>query len=346
MAANTESMRKEVNATLNRLEKKDPGLKQLLQDAYGYAVFPSVGKAAVVIGGAYGKGMVFEKGKPIGYATLGQTTIGVQIGGDTFSEVVVFESKETLDRFKKGKFSFAANASAVLVKAGASATANFEKGAAAFAYSSGGMLLEAAIGGQKFKFKPLGEEEQESEGQKSGQRQKESGGGKAKSKSRSGGGNEGEEEQDAGDEGDEQEQGAGGPGLFGKAMDLAKEYPVATALIGVGVVGAAAVIAARAMGVKSPWSASGEQGSDSGESEGDEAYDDEGDEDEDESGSHRNGKVGARRQDDEDEDEGDDEDEDTDARAESDEDDDDAGGEEEEEDEAPRQHRSGGSRRW
>src|SRR3954467_5688741 len=146
MANDMNSMRKEVNATLKRLEKKDPGLKQMLQDAHGYAVFPSVGKAAVVIGGAYGKGMVFEQGKPIGYGTIGQTTIGVQLGGDTFSEIVVFESKETLDRFKKGKFAFSANASAVLVKAGASATANFEKGAAAFAYSSGGVLLEAALG--------------------------------------------------------------------------------------------------------------------------------------------------------------------------------------------------------
>src|SRR3954467_6870522 len=121
MANDMNSMRKEVNATLKRLEKKDPGLKQMLQDAHGYAVFPSVGKAAVVVGGAYGKGMVFEQGKPIGYATLGQTTIGVQLGGDTFSEVLVFQSKDALDRLKGGKMAFAANASAVLVKAGAAA---------------------------------------------------------------------------------------------------------------------------------------------------------------------------------------------------------------------------------
>src|SRR3954471_7506434 len=143
---------KDVAATLKRLEAKDPGLKNLLKKGYGYAVCPSVGKAAVVIGGAYGRGAVYEQGKLVGFATIGQTTIGVQIGGDTFSEVVVFESKESLDRFKKGRMAFAANASAVLVKAGAAGTANFEKGVAVFAYASGGMLLEAAIGGQKFKF--------------------------------------------------------------------------------------------------------------------------------------------------------------------------------------------------
>src|SRR5436309_2104135 len=80
---------KQVAATLKRLQTRDPGLKQLLRDAFGYAVFPSVGKAALVIGGAYGRGQVFQRGKLVGYATIGQTTIGVQIGGDTFSEIIL-----------------------------------------------------------------------------------------------------------------------------------------------------------------------------------------------------------------------------------------------------------------
>ena len=86
-------------------------------------MFPSDGKAAVVIGGAYGRGGVYEQGKFVGFATIGQTTIGVQVGGDTFSEIIVFQSKESFDRFKKGRMAFAASASAVLVKAGAAATA-------------------------------------------------------------------------------------------------------------------------------------------------------------------------------------------------------------------------------
>src|SRR5947209_18099627 len=115
----TKTLRDEVAATLRRLESKDPGLKQLLEDAYGYAVFPTVGKASLVVGGSYGKGAVFEKGKMAGYATISQMTLGVQLGGDTFTEVLVFESKQAMDRFKQGKVAFAANASAVLVKAGA-----------------------------------------------------------------------------------------------------------------------------------------------------------------------------------------------------------------------------------
>src|SRR5688572_22644760 len=100
------TLEEEVQATLKRLEAKDPGLKQFLKKAYGYAVFPSVGKAALVVGGAYGRGLVFERGKMIGHATISQLTLGVQLGGDTFTEILVFESREALDRFKKGRMAF------------------------------------------------------------------------------------------------------------------------------------------------------------------------------------------------------------------------------------------------
>jgi lipid-binding SYLF domain-containing protein len=220
------SLQKEVRSTLKRLEQKDPGLKRFLEDAYGYAVFPNVGKAALVIGGAYGKGLVFKKGEPIGHATIAQTTIGVQVGGDTFSQIIAFESKESLERFKQGKLAFAANASAVLVKAGAAATADYEKGVSVFAYATGGMLLEAAIGGQKFKFKPL-DGRQPSGGKDSGRSQTKS---------------NRQQEQDG-------EQGQEGKGLLGRAMQgvggttskmtgLVKQHPVAT-LLGAGLIGLA-----------------------------------------------------------------------------------------------------------
>src|SRR5881409_1208705 len=110
------TIHEDVQAALKRLNAKDPGLKQFLKKAHGYAVFPKVGKAALVIGGAYGRGEVFEQGKRIGFATIGQTTIGLEIGGDTFSQLVVFENKEALERFKRGRLAFTASASAVLVK--------------------------------------------------------------------------------------------------------------------------------------------------------------------------------------------------------------------------------------
>jgi hypothetical protein len=179
------TLEREVSAAIRRLEQEDPGIRQLLDDSHAYAIFPSVGKAALVVGGAYGHGLVFEKGKPIGHATIAQTTIGVQIGGDTFTEVVAFDSKESLERFKEGKVVFAANASAVLVKAGATGTADYEDGVCALAYSQGGMLLEAAIGGQKFNFKPMDEDQQSSSGG-SGSSSRGGSGSSSRGKSRSG----------------------------------------------------------------------------------------------------------------------------------------------------------------
>jgi lipid-binding SYLF domain-containing protein len=237
-------LEKRVEATLKRLEAKDPGLRKLLEKAYGYAVFPSVGKAALVVGGSYGRGAAFEKEKMIGYATISQMTIGVQIGGDTFTEILIFNDKDSLKRFKQGRMAFAANASAVLVKAAAAGTNNF-KGVTALAYSSGGMLLELSLGGQKFKFKPLGEGkgDEEQQGKK---------GAKAKG---------GSEEVESDDE-DEQDDDGEESGMLGRAVDgvkgaasrvtdLAKERPIAATLIGAGLVAGLALFAIRAIGQRS-----------------------------------------------------------------------------------------------
>lgn len=139
----------EAVATISRLQAKHPDLKKTLREAHGFAVFPAMGRASVVLGGAYGRGEVFERGKPIGIASLGQMTIGVQVGGQTYSELIIFPKKPDLDRFRHGKAAFAANASAVLVKAAGSGTNNPD-GVVAHAYSRGGMLLELSLGGQKF----------------------------------------------------------------------------------------------------------------------------------------------------------------------------------------------------
>jgi hypothetical protein len=145
-----EELHQESKATIDRFEARDPGLKQLLNSAHGYVVFPSVGKASAVLGGAFGKGEVFERGEMIGYAAVAQLTVGVQLGGDTFGEVIAFQDKAALDRFKAGKWAFAASASAVLVKAGAAASARYERGVAVFVLPEGGMMLELAIGAQRF----------------------------------------------------------------------------------------------------------------------------------------------------------------------------------------------------
>lgn len=204
----------DVQAALKRLDAEDPGLKRELKKAHGYAVFPAVGKAALVLGGAYGRGEVYERGKPIGYATIAQTTIGVQIGGETFTEVLVFKDKDSLERFKRGRTAFAANAAAVLVKAGAAGTADFEKGVAAYAYSEGGMLLEAAIGGQRFHFQSA----------------------------------EGVEAADSGGDSEEAEESSEQSGsVANKAGGLIKDHPVWTALIGTGLVAGAGWLMMSAM---------------------------------------------------------------------------------------------------
>jgi lipid-binding SYLF domain-containing protein len=162
----------ETAAALNRLQKKHSNLKNELEKAYGFAVFPTVGRAGVVIGGSYGHGEVFEKGKPVGFAIMSQFTLGVQVGGQTFTQILVFKDQNALDKFKKrGKTGFTANASAVIIKAAATATNNVSS-VTAHAYSLGGMLLEATLGGSKFLFVPPLDKMPESSEQKNSQKKK------------------------------------------------------------------------------------------------------------------------------------------------------------------------------
>lgn len=143
----------DVHAAIERMTEHDPGLRRLLDDAYGYAVFPLVGKASVALGVGYGRGEVFERGKLIGYAGIAQLTLGVQVGGQTYDELVVFENRGALERFKSGKLAFAGNVSAVIVKAGAAATTNYSSGTAVFVHPEGGLMFELGLGGQKFFFR-------------------------------------------------------------------------------------------------------------------------------------------------------------------------------------------------
>src|ERR1051325_1158977 len=106
--------------TIEEYERVDPYMKNFLNRAYGYAIFPGVGKGGFIVGGAYGNGEVYEKGVLVGYCDVSQGTVGAQIGGQSYSELLVFENKAALDRFKRNEFQFAAQASAVVMKSGAS----------------------------------------------------------------------------------------------------------------------------------------------------------------------------------------------------------------------------------
>lgn len=136
------------------VKNRDPSIKRFFANAHGYAVFPTVGKGGIGIGGAYGEGEVYERGRHIGSASLTQVTIGFQLGGQAYSEIVFFKDKKTTDDFKKGNFELSAQASAVAVTAGAAANADYDKGVAIFTLIKGGLMYEASVGGQKFGFTP------------------------------------------------------------------------------------------------------------------------------------------------------------------------------------------------
>ena len=131
--------------------KADPGMQKMIDKSVGYVVIPTVGKAGFGIGGARGKGLLYENGEPTAVVTLSQLSIGFQWGGQAYSEYVLFEDAPTLSNFKAGNFELGAQVSAVAVTAGVSADAAFVDGMAIFTQAKGGLMYEASVGGQKFK---------------------------------------------------------------------------------------------------------------------------------------------------------------------------------------------------
>ncbi|HUG98143.1 MAG TPA: YSC84-related protein [Gammaproteobacteria bacterium] len=140
--------------TLTAARAADPTLVPILNASAGYAVFPKVGKAAAGVGGAYGRGVLYERGRAVGYCDLSQATIGMQLGGQTYAEIIAFETKNAVDNFKQGNFQFAAQATAVALKSGAGANAKYKDGVAVFTMDEAGLMYEAAVGGQKFSYQP------------------------------------------------------------------------------------------------------------------------------------------------------------------------------------------------
>jgi len=144
--------------------------------SYGYAVFPTIGKGGIGIGGAHGKGKVYAQGEPIGETRMTQLTVGLQLGGQAYSQIIFFESEDALNNFTSGNFEFGAQATAVAITAGVSAeastgggaaagasggqndatttSAGYRKGMAVFTVAKGGLMYEATLGGQKYSYTP------------------------------------------------------------------------------------------------------------------------------------------------------------------------------------------------
>jgi lipid-binding SYLF domain-containing protein len=147
---------------------------KFLGASYGYALFPTIGKGGIGIGGAHGSGRVYRKGTHVGDTSMTQLTVGLQLGGQAYSQIIFFQDKRSFDEFTSGNFEFGAQASAVAITAGASAQAGsggtaagasgtqssaktsggYQKGMAVFTVAKGGLMYEASIGGQKFSYKP------------------------------------------------------------------------------------------------------------------------------------------------------------------------------------------------
>ena len=145
---------KDVQESITAFKKSDPDMQDFFDKAWGYAVYPDVGKAGMGIGGAHGAGLVFEQGKIIGSSKLTQLSFGFQLGAQLYQEIIFFETRADLDDFKQGNYELGAQASAVAVTVGASVDADYEDGVAVFTLAKGGLMYEAAVGGQKFSFKP------------------------------------------------------------------------------------------------------------------------------------------------------------------------------------------------
>jgi lipid-binding SYLF domain-containing protein len=156
--------------------KESPQVQEFFKEAYGYAVFPTVGKGGFGIGVAYGKGQVYVGGKVSGITSVTQVSVGAQVGGQAYSQMIFFQDKRAYEEFTGGNFEFSAQASAIAITSGAqaqagttgkSASANtgprdagaqkveYHKGMAVFVHAKGGFMYEASLGGQKYNFKPI-----------------------------------------------------------------------------------------------------------------------------------------------------------------------------------------------
>ncbi|HTV47020.1 MAG TPA: hypothetical protein VMG59_01120 [Phycisphaerae bacterium] len=146
----------QVQGTIQNFKDADPGIQVFLDSAYGYAVFPSIGAGAIGIGGAGGNGEVFQQGKLVGYCQMGQANIGFQLGGQSFAEIVFFQNAAAMATFQSGQTAFDARATAVAAASGAGTAADYQDGVLVFTKPLGGLMFQAAIGGQHFSYSPLG----------------------------------------------------------------------------------------------------------------------------------------------------------------------------------------------
>jgi hypothetical protein len=145
----------EAKSAVDEFRTADPQMDRFFRTAYAYAVFPDVVAGAVVVGGSHGRGEVFKGNVLVGYADVSKANVGAQVGGQSYAQIVFFENAGSYARFTGGTMELDAKASAVAASAGASTSANYENGVVVFTHSKSGLMVQAAVGGQKFRFIPV-----------------------------------------------------------------------------------------------------------------------------------------------------------------------------------------------
>ena len=153
--ATSDNLEQQARATLGEMRAKDPSITSVLNNTYAYAVFPDVGKAGVAVGGAYGHGILYEHGMPSGYVTIEQGSVGAELGGETFAELLVLRNPDDVQRLKAGHFDLGVGADAVALKTGAAASATFRQGRAVFVMPRGGLMVDVSLKGQRINYQPL-----------------------------------------------------------------------------------------------------------------------------------------------------------------------------------------------
>jgi lipid-binding SYLF domain-containing protein len=150
-----EDLKTEAKHAIKVFKKADPTLKKFFDESAGYAVFPSVGRGGLIIGGQHGHGLAYAKGKVVGEVTLTEINFGAQIGGESFYEVIFFETAQNMEDLKESKTRLSAQVNAVAAANGAAKTAKYDQGIVVFTLPRSGLMAQATVGGQTLKFKPM-----------------------------------------------------------------------------------------------------------------------------------------------------------------------------------------------
>lgn len=151
-----QSLEARARATVEEMIAREPSLADTVGSAAGYAVFPDIGKGGAVVGGAFGRGVLFQNGQPVGFVKIEQASIGAQLGAQTFAELLVLPGPDAVERVKRGEVTIGADVGAIALTSGAVARAQLSDGMLLFLLPRGGLMAELSLSGQRIEFEPRG----------------------------------------------------------------------------------------------------------------------------------------------------------------------------------------------